>query len=44
LDQQVPYTDLGPDFYTQHEDPERYKDKLVTRLKKLGYHVTLQPA
>jgi transposase len=44
LDQQVPYTDLGPDFYTQREDPERYKDKLVARLKKLGYDVTLAPA
>ncbi|WP_370133512.1 IS110 family transposase [Streptacidiphilus sp. EB103A] len=44
LDRQVPYTDLGPDFYTRHEDPEHYKDKLVARLKKLGYDATLTPA
>jgi transposase len=44
LDKQVPYADLGHDFYTQHEDPERYKDKLVARLTKLGYDVALQPA
>jgi transposase len=44
LDQQVPYTDLGPDFYTRREDPEHHKDKLVARLRKLGYDVTVQPA
>jgi transposase len=44
LDRQVPYTDLGPDFYTRQENPEHYKDKLVARLKKLGYDATLTPA
>jgi transposase len=44
LAEQVPYADLGPGFYTQREDPERYKDKLVARLKKLGYDVALAPA
>jgi hypothetical protein len=43
LDQQAPYTDLGPNFYTQHEDPKHHKNKLIARLKKLGYNITLQP-
>jgi transposase len=44
LDRHVPYTELGDDFYTRRQDPERYKDKLIARLATLGYAVTVQPA
>jgi transposase len=44
LDRRVAYHELGEDFYTRRQDPERYKDKLIARLAKLGYTVTVQPA
>ena len=44
LDRRIPYNELGDDFYSRRQDPERYKDKLITRLAKLGYTVTVQPA
>ena len=44
LDRHVPYEELGEDFYTRRQDPERYKDKLIARLAKLGYTVTVEPA
>jgi hypothetical protein len=44
LDRHLPYDELGEDFYTRREDPERYKDKLIARLARLGYTVTVQPA
>jgi transposase len=43
LDRRVPYAELGGDFYTRRQDPERYKDKLIARLAKLGYTVTVEP-
>lgn len=44
LHRHVPYEELGQDFYTRRQDPERYKDKLIARLAKLGYTVTIEPA
>jgi transposase len=44
LAQNTPYTELGHDFYTKRQDPQRYRDRLVARLKTLGYDVTLHPA
>jgi transposase len=44
LDRKVPYQELGDDFCTRRQDPERYKDKLIARLAKLGYTVTVEPA
>ena len=44
LARHVPYEELGDDFYTRRQDPERYKDKLIARLAKLGYTVTVEPA
>lgn len=44
LDRRVPYQELGEDFYTKRQDPERYKDNLIARLAKLGYKVTVEPA
>jgi hypothetical protein len=44
LDRRVAYHELGEDFYIRRQDPERYKDKLIARLARLGYTVTVQPA
>jgi transposase len=44
LDRRIPYQELGEDFYTRRQDPERYKDKLIARLATLGYTVTVQAA
>jgi transposase len=44
LDRQVPYAELGDDFYTKRQDPERYKDILIARLANLGYKITVEPA
>jgi transposase len=38
------YTDLGADFYTRQEDPERRRARLVSQLNALGYNVDLTPA
>ena len=44
LDRHAPYEELGEDFYTRRQDPGHYKDKLIARLAKLGYTVTVEPA
>jgi hypothetical protein len=38
-----PYQEEGPDYY-QVRDKDRVKDKLVQRLRKLGYAVTVTAA
>jgi len=38
-----PYVEEGPDYY-QVPDKDRVKDKLVRRLRKLGYAVTVTAA
>jgi hypothetical protein len=38
-----PYREEGPDYY-QVRDKDRVKDKLVQRLRKLGYAVTVTAA
>jgi transposase len=40
----TPYTELGPDFYQRHADPDRETRRLVARLHTLGHKVTLEPA
>lgn len=42
LHDQVPYHELGPDYY-RPVDPQRVQRRLVTRLEELGYTVTLTP-
>jgi hypothetical protein len=37
-----PYCDLGADYFDQQR-PESLKKRLVKRLEKLGYQVTLEP-
>jgi transposase len=39
----VPYTDLGADFYTRRDDPDREKNRLIAKLATLGYNVTVKP-
>jgi transposase len=44
LNEGVPYTDLGADFYTRRDDPEAEKTRLVRRLEAMGLKVILEPA
>lgn len=44
LHDHTPYLDLGADFYTRRDDPEREKNRLITKLSALGYTVTAEPA
>ena len=37
------YTNLGADYYTQRDDPEARKNRLLRQLHDLGYHVELSP-
>jgi transposase len=39
-----PYTDLGPDFYTNRADPAKETQRLIAKLEALGHKVTLTPA
>jgi transposase len=40
----VVYNELGGDYLTTRDDPERRKARLVAQIQKLGYDVTLTPA
>ena len=37
------YDDLGGDYFTRHDDPDRRRDHLIGQLQELGYCVTLRP-
>jgi len=39
-----PYDELGADYFTRRQDPERETRRLIARLQALGHQVTLQPA
>lgn len=45
LSRGVPYQDLGEDYYhrRQAQHAERYKNRLVRQLERLGHKVTLEP-
>jgi transposase len=36
------YDDLGGDYFTRRNDPDRRRDSLISQLHELGYRVTLQ--
>jgi len=36
------YDDLGGDYFTRHDDPDRRRDHHIRQLQALGYRVTLQ--
>jgi transposase len=38
------FTDLGPDHFTRHFNPEGHKRNHIRQLEALGYTVTLTPA
>jgi hypothetical protein len=42
LKDDVPYHDLGADYFTRRADPERITKRLVAQLERLGHIVTLQ--
>jgi len=44
MDGDVPYTDLGADWFVHRNSQERHAKKLVSQLKALGYDVTLGDA
>jgi len=41
---QIPYHDLGPDWYDQRSATEHRTRRLVKQLEELGHKVTLEPA
>jgi transposase len=42
LNNNVPYQDLGGDYFARRADPERIARRLVAQLERLGHSVTLQ--
>jgi transposase len=44
LDRNVPYADLGPDYFHRRHNPEQQARRLVHQLERLGHTVSLQPA
>lgn len=44
LTNQTEFVDLGKDWFTRPQDPERRKQRLVAELENAGYKVTLEPA
>jgi transposase len=43
IDRRTRFQELGADYFDRR-NPERVKDRLVARLEKLGYQVSLEPA
>lgn len=44
LDKQVPYAELGGDYFDRRRDPDRETRALVRKLERMGHHVTLTQA
>jgi hypothetical protein len=44
LHDEIPYTELGADYYEQRNNPDAQKARLVRQLKELGYDVEISPA
>jgi transposase len=42
LNDDVPYHDLGSDYFTRRANPERIAKRLIAQLERLGHTVTLQ--
>jgi hypothetical protein len=40
----VPYEELGGDYFVRRDDQERLTRRLVRQLERLGQRVTLEPA
>jgi hypothetical protein len=39
-----PYRELGDDYYTRREDPQRQARRLTRQLETLGFNVAITPA
>ena len=37
-----PYDDLGADYFTRRQDPDRETRRLIARLEALGHRVTIE--
>ena len=44
LKEEVPYQDLGGDYFLRRDNPEHRRRRAIDQLERLGYRVTLQPA
>jgi len=44
LKDDVPYRDLGGDYFARRADPERLAKRLIAQLERLGHTVTLKPS
>ena len=47
LDRNVPYADLGADWFLRRNDPARHAERLARQIRNLGFEVTIttsQPA
>jgi hypothetical protein len=42
LKDDIPYHDLGGDYFTRRADPQRIARRLIAQLERLGHAVTLQ--
>jgi transposase len=43
LEREVPYEELGEDYFHRHRSGEAYARRLVRRLERLGHKVALEP-
>jgi transposase len=43
LKDNVPYHDLGGDYFIRRADPDRIAKRLIAQLERLGHTITLQP-
>ena len=43
LERDVPYEDLGEDYFEQRRSSEAYAKRLVRKLERLGHKVALEP-
>jgi len=43
LERQVPYEELGEDYFEQRRSSEAYAKRLVRKLERLGHKVALEP-
>jgi hypothetical protein len=43
LERQVPYEELGEDYFDRRRSSEAYAKRLVRKLERLGHKVALEP-
>jgi transposase len=40
----IPYHELGEDYFTTRQDPEKEAQRLIAKLQALGHKVTIEPS